>query len=203
MKKYELTSETRVLNDGVTLRRIKAIRNFGNVNKGTLGGWVQSEDNLSHFGNAWISGDSVVCHDAKVSDNAIVRLSSWVDDNAHIYGDAKVIGGRVHDNVQVFDEAKVSGRIFDNVKIYGMAFVDSCVTIMDNVHIFGNAEIKGGVTMMDEPTISGNVKIYGNAVVCGDVHLSGNKRITGNVVYRKNHSLYNDGYDYGDNEPGF
>ena len=42
MKKYELTSETKVIN-GVKLHRIKALESFGNIYEGDLGGWIESE----------------------------------------------------------------------------------------------------------------------------------------------------------------
>ena len=45
MKKYELTSETKVIN-GVELHRIKALESFGNIKKGELGGWIESEKKL-------------------------------------------------------------------------------------------------------------------------------------------------------------
>ena len=44
MKKYELTSETKVIN-GVKLHRIKALISFGDVKNGDLGGWIESEQN--------------------------------------------------------------------------------------------------------------------------------------------------------------
>ena len=39
-KKYELTNET-INYDGRILHRIKAIKDFGNVKKGDLGGWIE------------------------------------------------------------------------------------------------------------------------------------------------------------------
>lgn len=53
MKKYELTNETKRLGDR-TLYRIKAIRDFGDVKTGELGGWIEKESNLSQEGNSWI-----------------------------------------------------------------------------------------------------------------------------------------------------
>ena len=50
--KYELTSETKAYN-GVTLYRIKALKSFDDVEMGSLGGWIASENNLSQKGNAW------------------------------------------------------------------------------------------------------------------------------------------------------
>jgi hypothetical protein len=52
MKKYELTNE-KIKYGEKTLYRIKALRTFGLVNEGDLGGFVKSEDNLSHC-NCWI-----------------------------------------------------------------------------------------------------------------------------------------------------
>ena len=49
MKKYELTEET-VTVSGKTLHRIKAVRDFGSVKAGEFGGYIEKEENLSHFG---------------------------------------------------------------------------------------------------------------------------------------------------------
>ena len=65
MKKYELTSETKVFL-GKTLYRIKALVQFGNVNAGDLGGWIEKEENLSQSGNAWVYGDARVSGNAEV-----------------------------------------------------------------------------------------------------------------------------------------
>ena len=71
-KKYELTSETTQTINGETLYRIKALRDFGDVKAGDLGGWVESESNLDHVGdcwvfdNAWVFGDARVCGEARV-----------------------------------------------------------------------------------------------------------------------------------------
>ena len=53
MKKYELTNET-IEYKGKKLYRIKALIDFGNVEKGARGGFVEKEENLSMSGNAWV-----------------------------------------------------------------------------------------------------------------------------------------------------
>ena len=53
MKKYELTEETKVIG-GKTLFRIRALRSFGGIKAGDLGGFIENERNLSHGGNAWV-----------------------------------------------------------------------------------------------------------------------------------------------------
>ena len=57
MKKFELTTES-ITFLGRTLFRIKALISFGNVKAGELGGYIEKEGNLSHEGNAWVSGDA-------------------------------------------------------------------------------------------------------------------------------------------------
>lgn len=59
MKKYELTGEIKEV-CGVKLHRIKALISFGAVVAGELGGWIEKEENLSQYGNAWVSGNAEV-----------------------------------------------------------------------------------------------------------------------------------------------
>ena len=91
-KKYELTDET-INHYGVVLHRIKALRSFSDVEAGDLGGYIQSEDNLSHEGDCWISGNAIVKDEAKVFDNAIVCGNAIVRGNANIYNKAIVSAG--------------------------------------------------------------------------------------------------------------
>ena len=73
-KKYEFTDETIQLL-GRTLHRIKALRSFSGVKAGELGGFIEKEKNLSHDGNAWVSGDAHVSGDAWVCGGAQVSSS--------------------------------------------------------------------------------------------------------------------------------
>ena len=75
MKKYEQTSETKVIN-GVELHRIKALESFGSIKKGELGGWIEDEKNLSQYGNAWVYDNAKVSGNAEVSGNAVVGESA-------------------------------------------------------------------------------------------------------------------------------
>ena len=64
MKKYEFTGETKILNNGVILHRIKALVKIVfdsvTINVGDLGGWIEKEGNLSHEGDAWVYDDAQV-----------------------------------------------------------------------------------------------------------------------------------------------
>ena len=89
MKKYKLTDETTdVL--GITLHRVKALKDFDDVKKGELGGYVESERNLSQAGNCWVCDNAKVCDNAWVYGNAKVYGNAWVYDNAWVCGDAMI-----------------------------------------------------------------------------------------------------------------
>lgn len=63
MRKYEFTGETQNIEctgKVITLHRIRAARDFMGVKKEELGGWIETEDNLSHSGNAWVPGNTRV-----------------------------------------------------------------------------------------------------------------------------------------------
>ena len=86
-KKYELSNIAIEFN-GVTLHRIKALKDFSDVKAGDLGGWVEKEDNLSQIGDAWIGGNAKVHGDAQVYDDAQVFCDAEVYGNAQVYGNA-------------------------------------------------------------------------------------------------------------------
>lgn len=115
-KKYELTNEMIEVN-GVVLHRIKALGDFSDVNAGDLGGWVESERNLSHDGNAWVCGDAWVygdawvCGNARVGGNARVYGNAWVCGDARVYGDAQVCGNaRVGSNGHLLQVGPIGSR---------------------------------------------------------------------------------------------
>ena len=94
MKKFELTSETKINIFGKKLFRIKALVSFGVVKTGETGGWVEKEENVNQSGDAWVFGNAEVFGNARVSGDA------WVFGNARVSGDAWVFG-----NAEVFGNA--------------------------------------------------------------------------------------------------
>ena len=95
-KKYKLTDETMDWL-GRTLYRIEALRDFGDVKGGDRGGWIESEDNLSHEGSCWVFGNAGVCDRAWVSGDAKVYDNARVHDNAMVSGNAGVCGEYISD----------------------------------------------------------------------------------------------------------
>lgn len=60
MKKFELTSETKINIFGKKLFRIKALISFADVEAGETGGWVEKEGNVNQSGDAWVYGNAEV-----------------------------------------------------------------------------------------------------------------------------------------------
>ena len=137
-KKYILTDET-VEHLGHTLHRIQAVKDFGIVSAGTLGGFIESEKNLSHNCDAWVSGNASVFGDAAVSGNARVFGEAAVSGNASVFGDAWVSG-----NASVFGDAAVSG----NASVFGEA------------RVFGDASVSGNASVSVDARVSGEAKIH-------------------------------------------
>ena len=113
--KYKLTKNKKTIKE-ITLYQIEALKDFSDIKKGDLGGWIEKESNLSQQGDCWVS-----CR-ARVYDNAIVSDNAWVFGNAWVSGCAWVSG-----NARVFGNARVSG----NVMVYG------------DVWVFGNSQVYG------------------------------------------------------------
>lgn len=113
-KKYRLLEDDTITVSGRTLHRIEALRDFADVRKGDKGGYIESEDNLSHEGKCWVFGNVLVFGNAQVYGNACVFGSADVCGNAKVYGDAWVYGYTL-----VCDHARVSGtaRVLGNAKI--------------------------------------------------------------------------------------
>ena len=109
-KKYEFTGKEKKFSNGATVRRIRALRNIPayDVKVGDISGFLESDENLSHSGKAWVAGNAIVCGDARVSSNAIVCGKARVWGDAKISGNAWVFGGaRLGFNTRVSGDTKV------------------------------------------------------------------------------------------------
>ena len=136
-KKYKLTEESINPLSSIRLYRIEALKDFADVKKGDKGGFVESRDNLSQYGDCWVydnatvSGNAEVYGNAKVFGDAMVYGNAAVSDNAQVYGNAAV-----SDNAQVFGDAEVYGR----AQVYGHAKVchNAKVSSADDYIVFKN-----------------------------------------------------------------
>ena len=119
-RKYKLTDEC-MQYKGHKLYRIQALRSFSNIKEGELGGYIESEDNLSHDGMCWVYDEAKVFGNAEVCNNAKVFGNANVFGNAEVSGNAKVCGkAYVHFHAKVFGNAEVSGNaeVRGDAKVY-------------------------------------------------------------------------------------
>lgn len=159
--------------------RIVALRHFGNVRKGDVGGFVDSHDNLSHddmcwvydnacvrddaqvLNNARVMGDAIVEHNACVRDNAIVGQNARIYGNAVVAGDAYVHHHAcVRNSAVVCDNASVGGAtaVCDSARVYGYAGVYGVSMVRDSSHVHSTTRIE-------------NVRVYDNARISGDAYI--------------------------------
>ncbi|WP_206108667.1 hypothetical protein [Paenibacillus thiaminolyticus] len=140
-KKFEFTGETTTdIAESATLHRIRALRNFGDVKAGDLGGWVESERNLSHGGNCWVYDDSAVFGRASVLGYASIRNGAMVYDNAFVAGEAVI------DSSEVFGSAWVSGhaQVARGSLVYQRALIAGGTKVF-NAKIGAHIEVFDGV----------------------------------------------------------
>lgn len=166
-KKFELVDDDTVVVDGVTLYRVRAVREFGGtrrgrrvvVKRGELGGYMAAENCLSQEGLAW------VYNDAKIVDG-------YVGGSSSLFGRAVLKGGGrlVHD-VELRDDVVVDG----GVELNGV------MTLRDNVKVFGNAHISGeNVELRDDVVVQGSAgfRVY-HAVFAGKCEFGGYTHFVG------------------------
>ena len=102
------------------------MRDFGDVQKGDLGGWIESEKNLSHDGDCWISSNGKVFDNGEVSGNGRIFGNSWVYGNGRVFGDGEVSGnGKLSGDGSIYGDEIISGRVFGNAKIGFNAYISS------------------------------------------------------------------------------
>ena len=125
--KYELTGETKELN-GKELHRIVCVTAFASVAVGETGGWVESEDNLSQYGDAWVFGDARVYGNARVFGDArvmsekdyIVLKNTWSSGRYFTYTASKgkwsvgcFYGTGEELVAKAFNDSELSGKCYE------------------------------------------------------------------------------------------
>ena len=150
------------------LHRIRALRDIGGeVRKGDLGGFVESQSNLSFDpgDDAWIFDEAIACNTAYVDQGAVLREDAVLCDSAYASQGAVLSG---------------SARGEDDAYIRG-AVLNAYARASGNAVILYNAETRSA------PIITGHSTVYG--AVTGAV------RITGKAVVISGECIRNDTMD--------
>ncbi|KJF39296.1 hypothetical protein TQ39_13075 [Ruthenibacterium lactatiformans] len=165
-KKYEITDIAHPKDP--SLHRIRALTRVSEtVGPGTLGGYVQSEENLTQENDgAWIYGDAICCENAIVTTGAFLTGQARVSGSALVSNEAEIGGqGRVR------DRAVVSGG-----------------TVQEGAVVCGDAVIRKNQITGAVPLVEGHATVMG--VVAGAVYLGADAFILpGNTVDNPTNSV--------------
>lgn len=200
----------------VELFRVRAIRDvpnyyvrYGTVDAaepGDLGGWVESEYNLSQEGGCWIYPNVVVYGKARVTGDALVGRAGDVEGmvvicgEAHVGGEASV-GNAPKVDMTIRDHAVIDGEaevvdvdlVCGHAHVYGEAKVNKGLCIGGKAIVHGHSTIRSFKSIGENANIAGSTQVDGLVEIRGDACLLGDARIKGNVLLTD--GLVNDASD--------
>lgn len=181
MRKYKILENDIIKYQGRTLFRIQ--RRFD----GKIGGYIESEENLSHRGSCFIF------ENAKVYGNAIVLDSAEIHDNAEIFEDARIYGEvKIYGNAEVYGNARVFGKaeVCEGARIYGNSIVYGNAKVYGEARVYGNArvcedcDILGITEIYENAKVYGEARVYDTADVCGHAKVFGKAKVWGDMKIR-------------------
>ena len=194
-QKYKITTEQKeieIFNPSmnlITVYRIIAMKSFDNVMEGDLGGWIESETNLSQDGLCWVYDESVVYGKAKIEKNAKVIDESTVCDYAIVtecstithmskISDTSIISGNAEiKKSSIWGESEIS----DNAKIVGSYIYGNSYSLTHN----SNKKLKiSGNSKLTNVNIDGAPHIFGNACLEGNINIQHAPKIHGNCIIK-------------------
>lgn len=147
--KFAFTGETRKV-DGRILRRIYRLSD------GLIGGWLESESNLSHDGECF------------VYDSACAYGNSLVRDNARLRDNARMSG-----LVMLQDHAEVSGRAWAT----GKTVIRDRAVVTDRAWVGDEAVICDEARIQDDAGVSDRSIVGQRAIIGGSTWIRGNSRV--------------------------
>jgi len=193
-KKYELLKDDSINTPtGETLYRIRALRDVKSqgwpgdngeapvARAGDIGGYIQSEQNLSQDGGCWVMQEAKVFHRAQVIDDALVVHNAMVFDNALISENALVAN-----RAFVYGYAVLGGRtnVIGNSTVCEFAEIYGEAVITGNADVGGHAQVRGDKAFIGEhASIAGRVLVNGSARILGHSRLHGSEIVTGSLMH--------------------
>ena len=132
-RKYKLTNTT-IRYMGRKLYRIKALKDFSDVKKGDLGGWVFSKNNLSQEGDCWIYNNAKCMDNARVCDDSCMYDYSVMRNNSCMYDSS-----RMYDNTRMYDNSEMH----EGSKMYNNSIISEHGEMWKNGVLDGDKNLYG------------------------------------------------------------
>lgn len=172
-KKYELVPESIKHFYHRPMYRIRALKDFSDVKKGDLGGYVESEENLSHTGKCWIYDDSIVGLGSRVVGNAIVKDASTVVRYSEISNNAIIEHGSfITQSSVVRNQSRIIDSIVSNGSyiIYKSTVNMGCLviegSIINNAVVGPNICVSNGAVIRFDIDSGEDYVVYKSPAVC-------------------------------------
>ncbi|MCL2623487.1 MAG: hypothetical protein FWD31_07465 [Planctomycetaceae bacterium] len=182
--KFDTLNQYYEMPDGRKVQRIYALRSFGNVKAGTIGGFVEHEWNLSQEGDCWIA------------DDAIALGWSLVDRNAQLRGRAKIDAFAVAtDSAIVEDDAILSGTVVacNQAVVGGHTYAIDGVMFRDRCFVKCRCRYtNSGKTRL--PNFRDSAIVRGDASLEGWISMSGNSVVDDHAQLRQTVRMYDNSY---------
>ena len=173
--KYKITDIEMSWHDHI-LHRIESLKDFTLINgkeirKGDLGGWVESENNLSQEGLCWIYDECKMYENARRSGNSIGYGNSLQFGNSQQYGDSlQSENSRQYGNSLQYGNSQQFG--YSHQFEYSIQYGNS--QQFGYSHQYGNSQQFGYSQQFGHSRQSGNSKQFENSKADKAMHLSGN-----------------------------
>jgi carbonic anhydrase/acetyltransferase-like protein (isoleucine patch superfamily) len=161
-KKYEILKDQSITLNGHTLYRIKLLKQISNMSPGTLGGFIESEDNLSQEGDCWVAEEAAVYGHSKVMENAWVEGSARISGFSIIRGKCFIAGSPVIINSKIKGNSTVRGRA-----VIKDSLLHNHASVSDKAELY-YVRVYGLSTVRDFATVT-NTDIEGDACISGRV----------------------------------
>ena len=173
-RKYELTNISMEFG-GRTLYRIRALKDFSDVKRGELGGWVSSENNLSQEGNCWIYDEAKCMDNARMYDDSCMYGYSEMYDSSRMYGYSKM-----YDSSEMHDSSTMYGSSI----MYGNSMMCGYSKMFDNTEMFDDS------AMYEYSVMYGYSIMFGNSEMYGDSEMHDHSRMYGDSILKDEEKLY-------------
>lgn len=181
-KRYVMTDNKRSITiSGVEhiLYQICALRTiynpFMNIRKGQLGGFIESERQLSQKGESWIDENSLVIGNSRIKESAFLSnttvIDAWIHGKAFL-NDVKFISDDNNKPAIIYEQAYIhkthiigGSIVLGNVAI-SLSLINDTI-LRDSVSV-SKAQIKGSILQDDVKIVNSIIhdsEIYGNGEI--------------------------------------
>lgn len=178
-KKYELWGDA-VAHGDEEVFRIKALRDFNDVKKGDLGGYVASEANLVNDpeDRSWVYDDSVVKGEGRVEKDSFI-------DGQSVVKDSRITNGSSISHASKVEHSRIDGSNVQNSRSFYANVVDSDIShecVVRNSRI-ENSDLGNGVKVLHSTAIDSS--LVNDASISKGAHIT-NVQLDGeSVEYQK------------------